>query len=162
MTKEKISEIKISEDFASHQPSEQKVANKVKWIRKRERQHRTFCKVVLDENGVLVDGYATLIAMEQLGYTECYCNVKKPSYRETPTTYIFGYHPNDKKKREFVWRIPRYMEESTFGTILPNDCVLCNTKFGIAPVIVTRIETLDECPVDMRVKKFVRKFDNKR
>ena len=33
------------------------------------------------------------------------------------------------------------------------DSILCQTKFGIAPVIVTKVEVLDKCPVDFRVKK---------
>lgn len=159
MKKIKISEIKICDEFVEHQPSERKIVNKMKWIKKRNRQHGNFCKIVLDENGVLIDGYATMLAMEKMGYTECYCSIKKPNYREQPTTYIFGYHPNSvSENREYVWRVPNAQTEWIYGQVLPGDTVLCQTKFGIAPVVVTRIETLDKCPVEMRVKKFIAKL----
>ena len=36
------------------------------------------------------------------------------------------------------------------------DLILCDTKNGHRQVKVTRIETLDECPVKFQVKKVVR------
>lgn len=160
MNKIKISEIKISDEFASHQPSTQKIAKKMRWIGSRNRKGKNFCKIVLDENGVLIDGYATMLAMKKMGYTECYYSIKKPNYREQPTTYIFGYHPNSiTDKREYMWRVPNPQTEWIYSQVNVGDTVLCQTKFGIAPVIVTRMETLDKCPVDMRVKKFVKKID---
>ena len=37
------------------------------------------------------------------------------------------------------------------------DTILCQTKYGFSPVIVNRVEILDKPPVDMRVKKVVRR-----
>ena len=31
--------------------------------------------------------------------------------------------------------------------------IFCYTKYGVKPVIVTRVEKLKECPTNLRVKK---------
>lgn len=41
--------------------------------------------------------------------------------------------------------------------ILIGDTIVCNTKYGISPVLVTNIVTLDKCPVDIPVKRVARK-----
>ena len=33
------------------------------------------------------------------------------------------------------------------------DTIYCRTKFGVAPVVISRIEVIDSCPVDIPVKK---------
>ena len=80
----------------------------------------------------------------------------KPSYKNTSTTYIYGVHPNSNCSKEFVWRVP-----ASWGNWADNlqigDIVLCQTKFGFAPVIVTKIEVLDKCQVDFRIKKVAKR-----
>ena len=51
-----------------------------------------------------------------------------------------------------MWRVPKSW--TWFAqNVQVGDTVLCQTKFGISPVIVTNVKVLDKCPVDFRVKK---------
>ena len=75
-----------------------------------------------------------------------------PHYRDETTTYVYGKHPNSNCDKEFMWRVPKSM--SWFSEkVQVGDSILCQTKFGIAPVIVTKVEVLDKCPVDFPVKR---------
>ena len=80
----------------------------------------------------------------------------KPTYKNTPTTYIFGVHLNSNCTKEFCWRVPASWDNWA-ENIEIGDTVLCQTKFGFSPVIVNRVETLDKPPVEMRVKKVARR-----
>lgn len=171
MGKIKASEIKISSAFAETTPHEEKMNECRNNFLTYHRQDRV---IVIDHDGYLIDGYVMYLILKELGVEEAQIKIserrkkrwfrkdtsswKVPYYRNNPATYIFGVHPNSKDTKEYVWRVRNAMRDSIYEEVLPGDCVLCETKNGIAPVIVTRIETLDECPVDMRVKKFVRKI----
>jgi len=79
-----------------------------------------------------------------------------PHYRNEKTTYLYGVHPNSNCTKTFMWQVPKswtwFSENIQVG-----DSILCKTKFGIRPIIVTKIEVLDKCPVDFVVKKVVGK-----
>ena len=60
-------------------------------------------------------------------------------------------HPKSRMK-EYVWRVPTSWT-GWENDLLPGDRILVNTKYGVKPVIITRIEWRDECPVNMRIKK---------
>lgn len=163
----KISDIKISPEFAFHPPYRKKIDKKRDRMYVSGKQNKP---IVINDNGLLIDGYATLLAMIELGYTECRCIYQKHygnyeknellNYRHTPTTYIYGIHPDSKEKKTYIWRVPSKSRESIYKEVLPGDTVLVNTKHGNKAVVVTKIETLDECPVDFMVRKFIRKLDD--
>ena len=73
------------------------------------------------------------------------------SYKEKPTVYIYGKHPNGIIDKEYVWRLPK-SKENMYDVLLPGDLIYCSTKNGIAPVIVTRIEKRDSLDADLKVK----------
>ena len=55
-----------------------------------------------------------------------------------------------------MWRVP----ESWNGwvdNVQIGDTVMCATKFGYAPVVVSKIEILDKCPIDIPIKKVCNK-----
>ena len=57
-----------------------------------------------------------------------------------------------------MWRVPKSWSELGWEDGLNiGDEILVTTKFGIKPVVVTKIEISDKCPVDFRVKKVVRR-----
>lgn len=163
----KISDIRIPKVFLNHPPARRKIDDKRDRIDLLGKQNKP---IIIDENNLITDGYATLLALQELGYTECwyrrqntYGNYEKnqlDDYHNVPTTYIYGIHPNSTSKtpKEYTWRVPNAQRNTIYSEILPGDMVMCETKFGLAPVIVTKIETLDKCPVKGRVKKFVRKI----
>lgn len=166
MERIKLSDIKIKEKFANTTPSEEKMCECREFWRYEGKQDRP---IVLDSNGYLIDGYVMYLTLME--HKEKYAEVifkkkhnkkyeklpkVKPTYKNTPTTYVFGVHPNSNCTKEFCWRVP-----ASWGKWADNieigDTVLCQTKFGFSPVIVNRVEVLDKPPVEMRVKKVARR-----
>ena len=162
----KLSDIIINKSFTETIPKEEKMIECREIWRYEGKQDRP---IVLNKKNMLIDGYVMyLILMEHKEeYAEVTYSKKhnrryemlpkvKPSYKNTSTTYIYGVHPNSNCSKEFVWRVP-----ASWGNWADNlqigDIVLCQTKFGFAPVIVTKIEVLDKCQVDFAVKKVARR-----
>ena len=172
MAKLKIDEIKITSAFAETVPSEKKMAEcRYNW-RMYGKQDRY---IVVNHNNVLIDGYVMYKVLME--HKEEYAEVKissrkkkrwyrkntkdwkAPHYRTELTTYIYGMHYNKNKgefSKEYVWRVPK-----SWGNWADNiqigDTILCATKNGYAPVVVSRIETLNKCPVDIPVKRVANK-----
>ena len=159
MKKIKLDYIIIPKVFLESKPSEMKIEKcRNKW-RKYNKQPKL---LVIDEDNVLIDGYIQYLVLKELGHEEGNYILKheskkeKSSYRNISTTYIYGKHPNSNCDKEFMWRVPKSM--SWFSeNVQVGDSILCQTKFGIAPVIVNKIEILDECPIDIPVKKVCNK-----
>lgn len=161
MKKIKLSEIVISSAFAASVPSEQKVQKYKSRFAKTGKQSRY---LVLDNENVLVDGYIQYLILKENNVEEAYyikCGKfgekKKPTYRTKNTTYVYGTHPNSKCTKEFVWRVPESWSEFT-ENIKVGDTIYCKTKFGVAPVVVSKIKVSDLCPVDIPVRKVANKI----
>jgi len=134
--------------------------------------HKQDRYIVINKNNELIDGYIQYLVLKENDVEEASIkisnrrkkrwyrkNVKdwtNSHYRNEETTYIYGVHPNSNCTKEFMWRVPKnwtwFAENVQIG-----DFILCRTKFGIAPIIVTKIEVLDNCPVDFVVKRVVGK-----
>lgn len=143
----KISEIKINDSFLNSEPSEEKV-NKYRTQFTNSGKQSKY--VILDKNNYLIDGYIQYLILKENGIEDVeFLYNQKNSYKNRPTTYIYGKHLNSKCDKEFVWRLSKNQNVSI------GDKAYCQTKFGIAPIIVTKIEVLDRCPVDFKVKKVV-------
>ena len=166
MRRMKLADIKISEAFANSVPSEEKINECRNNWNQWNRQDRY---IVINPDNVLIDGYIQyLILMEHKEeYAEVIFKKKhnrqyeklpkvKPTYKNTPTIYIFGVHLNSNCTKEFCWRIP-----ASWGNWAENieigDTVLCHTKFGFSPIVVSRVETLDKTPIEMRVKRVAKR-----
>lgn len=152
MKKIKLSEIVISSAFAASVPSERKVQRYKSRFAKTGKQSRY---LVLDNENVLVDGYIQYLILKENNVEEAkYVRYrkKKSTYRTQNTTYVYGTHPNSKCTKEFVWRVPKSWSEFT-ENIKVGDTIYCKTKFGVAPVVVSKIEVNDLCPIDIPVRK---------
>lgn len=166
----KLSDIKIKKSFMNTIPREEKVNECREYWNKYHRQDRY---IVVDNENTLIDGYIQYIVLEENDVDEAEVkisnkrkrrwfrkNVKDwniPHYRNRTTTYIYGIHLNSQSMKERVWRVP----DSWVGwenDLLPGDKILVTTKRGLAPIVITRIEWLNKCPVDMSFKKVVRKI----
>lgn len=169
MKKMKLSDIKIHNSFAESTPSEEKMCEcRYNW-RMYGKQDRY---IVVDSEGYLIDGYIQYLILVE--HKEEYAEVKIsnrrkkrwhrkntedwsiPHYKYNPTTYIYGIHPNSNCDKEFVWRIPEswtWLAEN----VQVGDTVLCATKFGCSPVVVTKVEVLDKPPIDIPIKKVCNK-----
>ncbi len=167
--KMKLSYIKIKESFAITTPKEEKMEEcRNNW----NTYHRQDRYIVINTDNELIDGYIQYLVLKENGVEEAdikisnKCekrwyrkNVKDwtaPSYKNEETTYVYGVHPNRRCNKTFIWRVPKgwtwFAENVQIG-----DSILCDTRFGIAPVIVTKIEVLDKCPVDFVVKRVIGK-----
>ena len=167
--KMKLSDIKINEAFANSIPSEEKMKECRHNWKTYEKQDRY---LVVNYNNVLIDGYIQYLILKENNIEEAEVKISSrrkkrwerkntkdwlvPKYRENPTTYIYGIHPNSKDTKTYMWRVP----ESWNGwadNVQIGDAVMCATKFGYSPVVVNKIEILDKCPIDIPVKKVCNK-----
>ena len=165
MRKMKLSDIKISSAFLNSTPSE----NKMKECRDNwNKWHRQDRYIVVDKNNYLQDGYVMYLVLKENGVEDAEIKVgfgkrkcwrrknidgwKIPKYREQPTTYIYGLHLKGSDQKERIWRVPNSWK-GFVDNVQVGDTIFCNTVHGKAPIVVTRIETLNKCPVEFVVKK---------
>ena len=168
----KVSDIKIKQSFLETTPHEEKLSECRNNYLTYNRQDRV---IVINHVGYLIDGYVMYLILKELGIDEAQIKISdrrkkrwyrkdisswNKNYRNHNTTYIYGVHPNTKQNppKEYTWRVADSKREYVYENVLPGDTVLCQTKYGLKPVIVTRIETLNKCPIDMRIRKFYRKL----
>lgn len=159
----KLSDIKIKESFAATTPKRKKMKECREYFEQNHAQDRY---IVVDNTNTLIDGYIQYLVLKEKGVDEAeikvsdsrkfYWNRKDASrYWNEETTYIYGIHKNNinvKHEKEYVWRVPKswdWFKES----IEVGDHIICRTKYGNRPIIVTRIVTLDKSPVDYPVRK---------
>ena len=166
----KVEDIKISESFAATTPNEKKMEECRRYWKTNSKQDRY---IVVNKDSILIDGYIQYLILKEEGILEAEVIKKEsktiryrrkregdwdiPTYRTTPTTYVYGYHPNDKNyKKEYIWRIPNnwvWVAEN----IQVGDVVYGRTKFGVSPIVITHITVSDKCPFDGVVKKICSK-----
>lgn len=160
----RLSEIKIPADFESSIPNTYKYEKCKKYYKETGNQDRY---IIVDENNVLVlknngekFGDSKRITLRKHTYTDK--QRKKygrliPSkhvvtYKEKPTAYVYGKHPNSKDDKEFVWRLPQ-----TWGymslMLQKGDVIYCGTRFGVAPVVVTKVELKSNFDTNLCIKK---------
>ena len=172
MRRMKLSDIKISEAFANSIPKDEKMQEcRTNW-KKWNRQDRF---VVVDHDNVLIDGYIMYLVLKENNVDNVQIKIsdrrKKrwyrknvedwtvPHYKNEPTVYIYGIHPNSKSGKEFMWRVPKSWSEFGWEDGLNiGDEILVSTKFGIKPIVVTKIKISDKCPVDIPVKRVVKRL----
>ena len=161
----KLSDIKIKDSFANSNPQNRKMEECRNYWNENYEQDRY---LVVNHKNELVDGYIQYLILKENNVSDAiiqnserkrkrYNRIRTkefevPKYRTNETVYIYGIHPNSKSKKERVWRVP-ISWKGWENDLLPGDRIWVNTKYGIKPIIITRIEWLDECPVNMKVKK---------
>ena len=168
----RLSEIKIPDEFANSTPNANKYEKCKKYYKETGNQDRY---IVVDENNVLVDGYIMYLVLKNNGekfgdsrritlrkhtYTDKqrkkYGRLIPPkhvvTYKEKPTAYVYGKHPNSKDDKEYVWRLPQ-----TWGymslMLQKGDVIYCGTRFGVAPVVVTKVELKSNFDTNLCIKK---------
>lgn len=118
--------------------------------------------IVINKNNYLIDGYVAYLALKEKGFVYEEIDVKKingtmitekyDSYINIPTIYVFGKHKDDGK--EFMWRIPE-SKKGKASSLAIGQRILVNTKQGNQIIRVTRVEVLDVCPIEFRVRKVI-------
>lgn len=173
----RLLDIKIKSSFEATTPKEEKMNKcRIHW----NIYHKQDRYIVVNNNNELIDGYIQYLVLRENGVEEVDVkisnrrkkrwyrkNVKDwvtPHYKNNMTTYIYGMHFNKKLgiySKEYVWRVP----DSWIGwedDLLPGDEIMVCTKYGIAPIVITKIERTDKCPIDMPVRKVYRKLVNEK
>lgn len=150
-----IDEIVIKKPFLESIPKQKKIDKcRDYWIK----NHRQDRDIILNSNYELVDGYIQYLILKEFDIENAIIKVsnkvRKHDYRKEITTYVYGVHPNSICQKEYVWRVPITWNMSD---LLPGDMILCKTKYGISPVIVTKVEVLKNCPINSVVKKVASK-----
>lgn len=166
-----LSDIRIKGSFENSVPNDYKLAQ----CREYWKQHHMYLHdIIVKNNGYLVDGYIQYLVLKENGIEDVEVKdfdrkvfnekpnarkndkKKKKSYRDIETLYVFGVHPRGVKER--VWRVPNKFQKEWEDILNIGDIVMVKTKRGNAPIEVTGIERLSECPVGMPVKKVVKKL----
>lgn len=168
----KLSDIRIKGSFKNSIPNDYKLAQ----CREYWDQHGFYLHdIVVNNKDYLVNGYIQYLLLKENGIQGVVVkdydkkvykrrklkvrknsNKKSKSYRDMETLYVFGIHLGRTKER--VWRVPNKFQKEWECILCVGDTVLAKTRYGNAPIIVTRIERVSECPVDMPVKKIVKKI----
>lgn len=162
-----ISEIKILPCFAEHPPSQRKIFKKMCDYLRHNKQIKP---IVLNRNGYLIDRYATYLALQELGISEVkyvmsynsvgnYDKNVRYDYHNCNTTYVYGKHRGCDK--EFVWRVSEGKREWVKENISIGDKVVVQTKYGNKCVMVIKIVELDKPPVDIKIRKVLKKVEVK-
>lgn len=167
----KLSDIKIPYAFSKTTPKPEKVQ---KFKEEYELTHDFAKKIRLTKENLLTDGYARYVALKELGVEECEVRVPTSSrieqgrplytckdlkapmktYKEKETTYIYGFHPNNhNNNKEYVWRVIDKERFAEFKQrVQPGDTVFVNTKFGVSPLVVTKVCTEVRTDLKGRIK----------
>lgn len=113
----------------------------------------------LSKDLVILDGYASYLAMQELGIEETMIlkDLETQTYINTQTVYVFGKHLNNATDKEYVWRCRKTDSDDFLSSTNVGDKVFVYTRFGKTPIIITRIEILDKPPIDKRIKKVIGK-----
>ena len=171
----RLDNIKIKDSFATTLPKEEKMAVCKAYWETHKKQDRY---IVVNHNNVLIDGYIQYLVLKEANVEIVEVKIserkrkkwsrkrsypksskaKKLTYRESNTTYVFGTFLYSRSKKERVWRIPNSWKEERTADFNIGDVVMVHNKKGFSSIKVTRIEKLNKCPVDIPVKKVVRKY----
>ena len=169
MRRMKLADIKISEAFANSIPSEEKLNEcRNNW----NQWHRQDRYIVVNLGNVLIDGYIQYLVLKENNIEEAEIKISNrrkkrwyrknvedlnvPHYKNETTTYVYGVHPNSKDTKTYMWRVPKSWTNWA-DNIQIGDTIICSTKNGCAPVIVNKVKTCNECPIDIPVKKVCNK-----
>lgn len=145
-----IDTIRISNAFQRTHPSDVKLKECSDYWNKYHKQSKM---IVLSKNNVLIDGYIQYLILKEKNVK--LVEVEQFVCQKQCTTYIYGIHKNGNGK-EYVWKVPK-LWKGWENDILPGDMILVKTKCGIKAIIVTKIEWLNKCPVDIRVRNVYKK-----
>lgn len=155
-----INKIKIPMSFSEHPPKKEKVNQKAKILK----SHPEQIYITITNKDTLIDGYATYLAAVDLGYNKI--NVRQLDKGEafeddktTAKTYVWGIHPGDENKIEYVWRIPEN-KQHLIDKIKVGDKIMVQTKYGPAPVNVTKIQKKNYPPVATKIRRVIGFINN--
>lgn len=63
-----------------------------------------------------------------------------------------------KSEKERVWRVPNSWKKERINELNIGDTVMVHNQNNLSLIRITKIEEFNECPVDIPVKKVIRKY----
>lgn len=144
----KVSNIKIKPSFSRTNPSLEKLNVCRKYFKD---NGKLDSKIVVNQKNYLIDGYIRYLVLIENDVDEIDVVRKKPSNNQTEKVYVYGYHSNSDK--EYVWKVPKGLSTNN---IFVGGKVLVNTRFGLKPITVTRVEKSINPPSPLPIKRVVR------
>lgn len=155
----KLSEIVIPVSLETSIPSPTKLNNAMKYYLKNGKIDKP---IVINQYNVLIDGYIRYLVLKMAGIdktNEVKVIVDRKELKVT--TYIYGKHPNQQSDKEYVWRVPTSEKWNMFmENVSVGDIIMCYTKYGVKPVIISRIVRSDFRPMDipenMKIKRIAK------
>lgn len=111
--------------------------------------------IVVGGDGIIRDGYIRYLVLVKNNVKETEVSMIVKRKHVNPTLYVFGRHMPGTK--EYCWRVTN----NTQGVenLYVGNRALVDTRDGKKMILVTRIETLDEPPVDSVVKRVLKCYD---
>lgn len=147
----KLSEIKIPEPFKACQPN----AYKLEACRRCfEQNHRLDRNIVVNRDGVLVDGYIGYLVLMENGVesADVVCASDDRQLGGSKTVYVFGTHW--KGGEEYCWRVTSRTADVL--NLAVGRRAIVKTQFGRRTILVSRVEQRTDCPVSTKVKRVYR------
>lgn len=148
-----INKIRVKKSYRKSKPRPEKFSRKLY-----EFENGTIDPIIVDRYYRLIDGYITYLIYKErdIEYVpvQLPSKPKKPSYRNSPTLYIYGRHLNkdgQPKGKEYVYRASKNLID-----FLDAEKVLVYENNKKVPILITRTEVLDHCPVGKPVAKVAR------
>ena len=142
-----LSEIVIKNSFKNTVPSNDKMKKAREFFANNGRIEKP---IVVNENGILVDGYIGFLILQENGIEQTDVLIDDGQYENQKTVYIRAVHMRDNSK-EYYWRINEMTEnvdELAIGKL-----VLVKTKNGNKVVRITGIETSYIPPAHRKVRR---------
>lgn len=155
-----LTKIKIPDKFMKTLPSERKIEEKKKVL---VNNNTRKISIVINHKRELTDGFATYLAagilkIEHLNVIQTNVWEEFNIKNNTKTTFVYGKHPNSVIDKEYVWRVP-ISKEITLGNIRKGDNLMVATKFGPAPIVVTKIERKQYSPITGKIKTVIGRIE---
>lgn len=154
-----LRKIKIPKKFLSTLPSEKKILEK----RKNITNDPSGVYIVINSKRRLLDGYASYLAagslkIERLNVRQLNIIEEKNFKNNNKTTFVYGYHPGRPNLDYYMWRVPTSKMQS-IGPIKKGDSLMVATKYGPAPMIVTKVKKKEYNPTIKKVKTVIGRID---
>lgn len=145
-----LSDIIIKNSFKLSVPSERKIKSIVKRYVSGEEIGK---EIIVDESGLLVDGYIRYLVLKYVDAGSAdvtvVSNKQKDMREDAPITYVYARHKPDGKL--YVWRITRKTKHACRLEVVAR--IRVATKHGDKRVVVEKIETLDNPPLNIPIRK---------
>lgn len=155
-----LRKIKVPKQFFTTPPSEKKIIEK----RNNITTNPAGIYITINRKNKLLDGFASYLAagslkIERLNVRQLNFLEERDLKEKAKTTFVYGYHPGRKDLNHYVWRVPN-SKMNSIGHIKKGDALMVATKYGPAPMIVTKVKRQEYAPSVKKVKTVIGRINH--